>query len=196
MTNNSDQTSTTVYRPDLVITKTAVSDTNGDGIFDLVDNAVMTDAGQKIRYTLGYDNIGNTVASGVVLSEMIPAQTCYIVGSLEQTKPLRTHIEYSNNSSQTYTYIPVGATGTQDCAVTHWRLKWDDAMSAPSHIAVDSPASTISMQNIVRSMISGKTSYRLKGDNDYDSYTALPGASYSRFIKVADLDGDGDMDLI
>ena len=97
MTNNSDQTSTTVYRPDLVITKTAVSDTNGDGIFDLVDNAVMTDAGQKIRYTLGYDNIGNTVASGVVLSEMIPAQTCYIVGSLEQTKPLRTHIEYSNN---------------------------------------------------------------------------------------------------
>ena len=97
MTNNIDTTMVSVYRPDLVIRKSAMSDNNNDKTYDLLDSTVMTDAGKTIRYTLKYDNIGNTAAQDVVMSEAIPAQTCYVVGSLEQTKPAGTVVKYSNN---------------------------------------------------------------------------------------------------
>jgi uncharacterized repeat protein (TIGR01451 family) len=76
--NNTDSTQVTAYRADVMIQKKALSDTNRDGIYDLLDSPTMTDKDQKIRYTLEYDNIGNAPASGVMMNEKIPAQTCYV----------------------------------------------------------------------------------------------------------------------
>ena len=108
--NNTDSTQVTAYRADLMIQKSAISDNNGDGYFDAVDSTTMTDQNKKIRYTLAYDNIGNASASGAVISEKIPAQTCYVIGSLESNIPAGTVIECSADSGVNYTYIPIGTT--------------------------------------------------------------------------------------
>ena len=103
-------TQVTAYRADLMIAKSARSDTNTDGIYDLLDSPTMTDKGQTIRYILEYDNIGNAPASGVVMNEKIPAQTCYRIGSIESNQPAGTLLEYSNDGGINYTYTPIGTT--------------------------------------------------------------------------------------
>ena len=108
--NNTDSTEVTAYRADVMIQKSAISDTNNDGIYDLLDSPTMTDKDQKIRYTLEYDNIGNASASGAMISEKIPAQTCYVIGSLESNIPAGTVIEYSADSGVNYDYFPIGTT--------------------------------------------------------------------------------------
>ena len=108
--NNTDSTQVTAYRADLMIQKSAISDNNGDGYFDAVDSTTMTDQNKKIRYKLEYDNIGNASASGAMISEKIPPQTCYVIGSLESNIPAGTVIEYSADSGVNYTYTPIGTT--------------------------------------------------------------------------------------
>jgi uncharacterized repeat protein (TIGR01451 family) len=153
--NNTDSTQVTAYRADVMIQKKALSDTNRDGIYDLLDSPTMTDKDQKIRYTLEYDNIGNAPASGVVMNEKIPAQTCYVVGSLEANQPAGTLLEYSNDGALSYTYTPVGSTGEQDCAVTDWRLNRLTEMPAPAHLASDNLNDSLVMNNIVGTVESG-----------------------------------------
>ncbi len=66
--NNGDNDNTPVdAAPDLVVTKT--------------DNGIGADAGDTIAYVITYNNIGNQDATGVVITETVPANTIFNVGS-------------------------------------------------------------------------------------------------------------------
>jgi uncharacterized repeat protein (TIGR01451 family) len=68
-----------------------------------------TDRDKNIRYTLGYNNIGKSFATGVSIIEKIPTNTCFTVGSIYGLSGDYT-LEYSNNGGASYSYSPVGST--------------------------------------------------------------------------------------
>ncbi|WP_411846710.1 SdrD B-like domain-containing protein [Roseibacillus persicicus] len=75
LSNNSDDVSTRVYRPELSIAKSVVNDSDQDETW--------TESGETLTYSIEYNNTGNADADDVVISEIIPAGTSYVPGSLE-----------------------------------------------------------------------------------------------------------------
>ncbi|MBK8092689.1 MAG: DUF11 domain-containing protein [Verrucomicrobiaceae bacterium] len=73
-TNNTDDSRVTVFLPDLTVSKSVknVSDASEQ----------WTEAGRVLEYTLEYDNAGNMTAQDVTLSEIIPAGTTFVPGSI------------------------------------------------------------------------------------------------------------------
>ncbi len=65
--NSSSDTTPVAAVPDLTLTKT--------------DGGVTVDAGGTVAYTLGYTNAGNQGATGVVLTETVPANTTFNAGA-------------------------------------------------------------------------------------------------------------------
>jgi uncharacterized repeat protein (TIGR01451 family) len=87
--------------PDVIITKS--------------DGGVSVDAGQTVVYTLTYQNIGVGAASGVTITETLPANATFNAASSSPG--------WDDASSPTITYtlpggIPAGGTGTVQFAVT------------------------------------------------------------------------------
>ena len=73
-------------------------------------------AGNDIVYDFDLYNNGGAPATGAVMTDRIPANTQYVVGS---AAPAAT---FSNNNAASFTYVPPGAPGTVDPAVTHVRF--------------------------------------------------------------------------
>ncbi len=70
--NNTAQAVLNIYpRPDLSINKTASSSTPA--------------AGERLTYTIKISNLNSVSASGVVISDVIPAETTYVPGSISGT---------------------------------------------------------------------------------------------------------------
>ncbi|MCB9020066.1 MAG: hypothetical protein H6546_07030 [Chitinophagales bacterium] len=67
---------------------------NGVAYPDTAPDETYADLGAKIRYTLEYDNIGNTDALNSEISEIIPAGTCYIYGTIENNLPTGATVKY------------------------------------------------------------------------------------------------------
>ncbi|MGK2947075.1 MAG: VWA domain-containing protein [Acidimicrobiales bacterium] len=65
--NSDDEDTPLTTRLDLEVTKT--------------DGGVSTVPGGTVQYTIGYRNVGNQIASGVVLTETVPAHTTFNVAS-------------------------------------------------------------------------------------------------------------------
>jgi hypothetical protein len=76
LTNNIDTTSTTVYRPDLTINKTATVDLDNNNVFTTgtTDSTIAAYQNRTIRYKLEYDNIGNATANNAYVTEK---DTCW-----------------------------------------------------------------------------------------------------------------------
>ncbi len=65
--NSDDESNTVVAVPDLIVSKD--------------DGGITVGAGDTIPYTISYQNIGNQEATGVVLTETVPANTAFNAGS-------------------------------------------------------------------------------------------------------------------
>lgn len=76
--------------------------------------------GATVEYTIGITNNGGTAATDVVVSDPIPANTSFVVGSISST-PAATAVQYSNDSGTTWTYTPVADGNGVDTAVTDVR---------------------------------------------------------------------------
>jgi uncharacterized repeat protein (TIGR01451 family) len=103
MVNNEATSSTMVYLADVMIEKSAIVDSNGDGVFSGDDATDAVGKGKKIQYTLQYDNIGNYSAENIVLRDSVPSEVCFELGSI--TLSGENTIEYSNDKGMTWNYM-------------------------------------------------------------------------------------------
>ncbi|MDD3647713.1 MAG: VCBS repeat-containing protein [Candidatus Dojkabacteria bacterium] len=79
---------------------------------------------EKIRYSVGYDNIGTDSAENPIVTGSIPEGTCYILDSIEENQPSGTTLSYSDDNRGTWTYTPVEGESGYDCNVTDYRLEY------------------------------------------------------------------------
>jgi uncharacterized repeat protein (TIGR01451 family) len=131
MENNEAVSSTMVYLADVMIEKSAIVDSNADGVFSGDDSVHAVGKGKRVRYRLKYDNIGNYHAENVVLRESLPAEICFKMGSI--TLPERTSIEYSADKGMSWEYISSKGTGEEDCAITDFRIILEEPLMAPGN---------------------------------------------------------------
>jgi uncharacterized repeat protein (TIGR01451 family) len=89
--------------------------------------------GARVRYTIDLGNSSAaTAANTVVLTDAIPADTDFVVGSIAGG----TLAEYSNDNGATWTYAPGG--GPTDPAVTNLRITVGNmAAGATAQVAFD-----------------------------------------------------------
>ncbi len=171
--NNTATSTTTVYRADLRLKKDGIS-AGADGVFGTADDsASVANPGDKLKYTLGYNNVGNTDAAHTVLSEMIPAGTCFSTGSLTDV-PAGSTVEYSNDDGSSYTYIPTSGT---DCNVTHFRVQLGN-IPAPANLAAGQqslPGDTRNyFGNTALVVSSGNSTFATKIDNSLWAWGIIP----------------------
>ena len=118
--NNRAACVTTVYRPDPIVVKLATDITGGAGPIGL---------GERIDYTLRFDNLGRAAADGVVLEDLLPDGLAFVTGSLADA-PDGVAVEYQDRAGD-WDYTPVGVTGQPDPEVAGLRLRWTTPMQAP-----------------------------------------------------------------
>jgi uncharacterized repeat protein (TIGR01451 family) len=132
MLNNEAVNSTMVYLADMMISKSAIVDSNGDEIFDTTtDSTLAAIPRRKVQYTLEYDNIGNYSAKNVVIRDSLPAEVCFEIGSIALSEGYS--IEYSNDKGMTRNYVSNKNDGEEDCAITDFRVVLEDELMAPGH---------------------------------------------------------------
>jgi uncharacterized repeat protein (TIGR01451 family) len=95
--------------------------------------------GADLAYTIAFSNTGTAGALSFVITDPIPANTDFKVGSATSsvgTTGLSVAIGYSNNSGSSYSYTPVsgggGANSGYDRAVTNIRWTFTGTLSASS----------------------------------------------------------------
>jgi streptogramin lyase len=135
LTNNSATTTVTVWRADIITTKDGYSCGADNVCGNSDDSQTSASIGETLRYKIEYDNIGNTDAKNVILQELVPAGTCFKVGSI--TPISGASIEYSSDSASSWGYTPVGAAGVCDNSITNFRVKWDTLRAPANVISVD-----------------------------------------------------------
>jgi len=117
--NNDDDEETTVGAfPDLSITKT--------------DNDVSAGPGQTIVYTLDYANIGNQNATGVVITETVPANTTYNAGASSVA-----WVCTPDNTAGSVCEYTVGAVDAGDSGSVTFALDVDDPLAAGVNLVVN-----------------------------------------------------------
>jgi len=92
-----------------------------------------------LTYNIAFTNSGGTTASSLVVTDPIPANTDFKVGSVASslgTTGLTVAVTYSNNSGSTWTYAPVsgggGAPAGYDRSVTNIRWTFGGNLSQTS----------------------------------------------------------------
>jgi uncharacterized repeat protein (TIGR01451 family) len=95
--------------------------------------------GTDLTYTIAFSNTGTAVASSLVVTDPIPANTDFKVGSVTNnlgTTGLTVAVEYSNNGGGTYAYTPAsgggGAPAGYDRNVTNIRWTFTGNLSQTS----------------------------------------------------------------
>jgi uncharacterized repeat protein (TIGR01451 family) len=98
--------------------------------------------GTDLTYTIAFTNTGGVAATGLIVTDPIPANTDFKVGSVTSnlgTTGLTVVVEYSNNNGSTWTYTPVsgggGGPAGYDRAVTdvRWSLTGNLSQTAPNN---------------------------------------------------------------
>ncbi|MCB9809822.1 DUF11 domain-containing protein [Candidatus Peribacteria bacterium] len=134
--NNTASSSTVAYRADVLTTKTGTTcDTATDDCAvpeASYDAGLYTELGEYLQYTVTYNNAGNTDAEDVIITDPIPAGSCYVVGSLEADQPVGTVLEYSADDMLSWSYTPVADANGADCSVTHFRLRFLAPLTVPA----------------------------------------------------------------
>jgi uncharacterized repeat protein (TIGR01451 family) len=90
-------------------------------------------------YTIGFSNVGGSAAFEFVITDPIPANTDFKLGSVTSslgTTGLTPTLAYSNNGGATWTYTPLSAAGGApagyDRNVTHVRWSFAASLSRTS----------------------------------------------------------------
>ena len=95
-----------------------------------------------LSYTITFSNTGGSAAQNLIISDPIPANTDFKVGSATSslgTTGLTVTTEYSNDNAATWTYTPAsgggGAPASYDRTVTHvrWRFTGNLSQVAPNN---------------------------------------------------------------
>ena len=98
--------------------------------------------GTDLVYTINFSNTGNLAARNLVITDPIPANTDFKIGSMTSslgTTGLTVALAYSNNSGTTYVYTPVsgagGAPAGYDRLVTNvrWTFTGNLSQTAPNN---------------------------------------------------------------
>ncbi len=84
--------------------------------------------GATVEYTLDVTNNGSVSANTVVVTDPIPSNTAFAVGSVTSTGTT----EYSSDGKATWTYVPVADGNGTDVAVTHVKTTFASIASASS----------------------------------------------------------------
>ena len=107
--------------------------------------------GVDLAYTVGFTNTGTAVASSLVITDPIPANTDFKVGSVTSnlgTTGLTAAVSYSNNGGSTWVYTPAsgggGAPAGYDRLVTN--LRW----TFTGNLSQNSPNNTGGVSFIAR----------------------------------------------
>ncbi len=87
---------------------------------DASANPDPAEAGGSITYTLNYSNTGNENATSTVLTDKIPQNTAFVVGSVSAESGVS--ISYSNDNGSTWNYTPVADSNGTDPNVTDIRF--------------------------------------------------------------------------
>jgi trimeric autotransporter adhesin len=96
--------------------------------------------GTELTYTMQIANAGEFAARSVAVSDSVPPQVVFKLGSVSQTLPagITATVQYSNNAGTTWTYVPVstgcGAPAGYDACVrrVRWTLTGDLPAGAPA----------------------------------------------------------------
>lgn len=94
--------------------------------------------GTELTYTLQFGNGGEADASGVVVTDLLPGQLLFKVGSLEEALPsgVAATVAYSADGGASWTHTPVsggcGAPAGYDACVQ--RIRWTLAGSLPADV--------------------------------------------------------------
>ncbi len=130
--------------PALVPNVTLAKSVSPSGAAQLVPGADLT-------YTIGFTNGGTAVASSLIVTDPIPPNTDFKVGSVTSslgTTGLTVAVVYSNNGGSTYAYTPVsgggGAPAGYDRSVTN--IRW----TFTGNLSQTSPNNTGSVSFIAR----------------------------------------------
>ena len=114
-------------------------------------NPALIVPGTDLTYTIGFNNTGNAPATNLAVTDPIPANTEFKLGSATTnfgTTGLTVTMRYSNDNGATWTYTPVsgagGAPAGYDRTVTH--VRW----SFGGNLSPTSPNNTGSVQFVVR----------------------------------------------
>lgn len=121
--NNTATCSTTVFRPDAWVDKSAAA-ASGPA-------AGPVGAGDRVNFTLRYNNVGQAGADGVVLEDVVPDGTRWVVGSLAGV-PEEATVSYDDGSGA-FAYTPTAPSGEVDDAVRAFRVTWDGPLRAPAN---------------------------------------------------------------
>jgi uncharacterized repeat protein (TIGR01451 family) len=192
LTNNTASSSVSIYRPDLSISKSAIScGTDGNCATTGDNSSVTANPNEKVRYTVSYDNVGNISAENPVISDHFSVGQAYIVGSLT-TQP-GSVLQFSNDNGATWTYAPVGAVGTADPLVTDYRMVFNGPITAPaSFVGQDTRAE---LTGTVSSNLLRYEDGTLKLGITGAVAASLPGAnSNGGHMVEGDFNNDGRMD--
>jgi uncharacterized repeat protein (TIGR01451 family) len=94
----------------------------------LVSPATTSPPGTELTYTLQFGNGGEGAATGVVVTDLLPTQLLFKLGSVQQTLPggITTTVAYSADGGATWTHTPAsggcGAPAGFDACVQ--RIRW------------------------------------------------------------------------
>ncbi|MFO0744902.1 MAG: MopE-related protein [Myxococcota bacterium] len=121
--NNTATCGTVVYRPDPFVLKFAADVDGGSGPVGV---------GDKIQYSLAYNNVGGAVGDAVVMEDILPAGTHFVAGSLANV-PEDATPEWLDEDGAWHGMDELGVDdGVATELVTAIRLRWDE-MRAPSN---------------------------------------------------------------
>ena len=134
--NNVDVASVVVFRADVVIEKSGVSCGPvpiGQGTACVTQEADFVDVGDTVQYTLAWANVGSIAAADAVIEDILPAGTCYRVGSLEAKRPPGSSLRYSDDGVNfNVGYQPTPDADGVDCAVVGLQVAFDEPLPAPA----------------------------------------------------------------
>jgi uncharacterized repeat protein (TIGR01451 family)/uncharacterized delta-60 repeat protein len=188
--NNTDDTYTYVYLADVLIQKSGYScgPDNICGSGD--DNPSTLNPGERINYTLSYDNAGDMDAENVVISEMIPLGTCYSVGTVEANQPPSTIVRYSNDDGVTFNYTPIPDSNGTDCNVTNFQVSFTQGLPSPANFGGEASNFVGVMDDTIE--ISNNIDLSRQGGGEKDlSFDTGEGYGFDNSIATTTIQTDG-----
>jgi len=181
--NNTDGCATVSYRSDVMVQKSVVDSSTGSGR--------VSDAGDTLRYTVVFDNLGGTVAQNVVIEDTLPDGVAFVPGSIAGM-PVGVTVAYDDGTG-TFSYVPTG--GSTDPAIRAFRATFPYSMEAPvgGHQTVQGAGFDAGVYDgSVYDAISSSVKPSRMGTSSYTS-AAMPSDAGSRVLGWKRLFVDGDL---